>query len=249
MDKNLLHWYPDLKIGDKIDLAILDGTNHNEIQVEVAAIGDYPIGLSNYNYLLTTYEKVQKICKENVNESYIISADKDYDEATEKALQAFIEDNDLLEMETWKEQYDNWKSGMVFTSAACYAFLGIIAAICVMNMLNTMINSVHVRKKEIGMMQAMGMTERQLVGMLQQEGMFYTVGTLFVSVGVGSLIGYPIYLWAKWEAIFNISEYHYPWKAAIIIAIVLVLIQTILSFTLGKSVKKESIIERIRFSE
>lgn len=249
IDKNLLYWYPDIQIGDEITLTILDGTNKHNITVEVAAIGDYPIGFSNYNYMLTTYNKVEAICGENLNETFSIFADKDFDEETYQNLQALIQDNELVEMDTWKEHYDNWESGMAFTSACCYTFLGIIAVICVMNMVNTMINSVQIRKKELGMMQAIGMTDHQLVRMLQQEGLFYTIGTLLVSIGLGSMIGYPIYLWAKWNAIFNINQYHYPWKAALIIAIALLLIQTILSYVLVKSVKKDSIIERIRFSE
>lgn len=57
-----------------------------------------------------------------------------------------------------------------------------------MNLINTMINSVNVRRKEYGMMQAIGMFDGQLQGMLFIEGLFYTLGTLVVSVGVGSLL-------------------------------------------------------------
>ena len=62
---------------------------------------------------------------------------------------------------------------MNLTRGACYAFLGILGAICIMNMINTMIHSVHVRKKEIGMLQAVGMSDFQLQIMLQLEGVFY----------------------------------------------------------------------------
>ena len=47
---------------------------------------------------------------------------------------------------------------MTLTRGACYVFLGILGAICIMNMINTMIHSVHIRKKEIGMLQAVGMS-------------------------------------------------------------------------------------------
>ena len=82
---------------------------------------------------------------------------------------------------------------MTLTRGACYAFLGILGAICIMNMINTMIHSVHVRKKEIGMMQAVGMSDLQLQIMLQLEGIFYTAGTLIVAVGGGSVAGYPVF--------------------------------------------------------
>ena len=42
-------------------------------------------------------------------------------------------------------------------------------------------------------MQAIGMSDRQLMKMLQLEGIFYTVGTLIISIGLGSLAGYPLF--------------------------------------------------------
>ena len=109
---------------------------------------------------------------------------------------------------------------MTLTRGACYAFLGILGAICIMNMINTMIHSVHARKKEIGMLQA---------------------------VGGGSMAGYPIFLWAKNNGMFNIRSYHYPLAATLIMMIVLAFVQVIMVFIIEKSVKKDSLIDRIRF--
>ena len=136
---------------------------------------------------------------------------------------------------------------MTLTRGACYAFLGILGAICIMNMINTMIHSVHVRKKEIGMLQAVGMSDLQLLKMLQFEGLFYTAGTLIVAVGGGSVSGYPVFLWAKDNALFNIRNYHYPLTATLIMITVFALVQGIMVFLIGKSVKKDSLIDRIRF--
>ena len=38
-----------------------------------------------------------------------------------------------------------------------YGMLGVFGLIGILNLVNTMINSVHVRKKELGMLQAIGM--------------------------------------------------------------------------------------------
>ena len=98
-------------------------------------------------------------------------------------------------------------------------------------------------------MQAIGMSDRQLMQMLQLEGLFYTLGTLIISVGLGSLAGYPVFLYAKSHGMFGITNYHYPITASVTIAVVLLLIQVLLAAGLAKSVKKDSLIERIRFSE
>ena len=84
--------------------------------------------------------------------------------------------------------------------------------------------------------------------MLQLEGIFYTVGTLIISIGVGSLAGYPLFLYAKRTGMFDISTYDYP-VTAIIIILTLFVIQMLLAIFIAKSVRKDSLIERIRFSE
>lgn len=249
LDRALLHWYPDIKVGDKLKLNIHDGDNTFQKEIEVAAIGEYGRGLTNYNCLIMAKEGAEKLTINNSSSYFQVIADKDYDEALEASLQAIVDGSGRLQMRTWKNEYDTWENAMQMTRGACYAFIIILAAISIMNLINTMINSVHVRKKELGMMQAIGMSDRQLMKMLQLEGIFYTVGTLIISIGVGSLAGYPLFLYAKRTGMFDISTYHYPVTAAIIIILTLFVIQMLLAIFIAKSVRKDSLIERIRFSE
>ena len=249
LDRALLHWYPDIKVGDKLKLNIHDGDNTFQKEIEVAAIGEYGSGLTNYNCLIMAKEGAEKLTINNSSSYFQVIADKDYDEALEASLQAIVDGSGRLQMRTWKNEYDTWENAIQMTRGACYAFIIILAAISIMNLINTMINSVHVRKKELGMMQAIGMSDRQLMKMLQLEGIFYTVGTLIISIGVGSLAGYPLFLYAKRTGMFDISTYHYPVTAAIIIILTLFVIQMLLAILIAKSVRKDSLIERIRFSE
>ena len=249
LDRALLHWYPDIKVGDKLKLNIHDGDNTFQKEIEVAAIGEYGTGLTNYNCLIMAKEGAEKLTINNSSSYFQVIADKDYDEALEASLQAIVDGSGRLQMRTWKNEYDTWENAIQITRGACYAFIIILAAISIMNLINTMINSVHVRKKELGMMQAIGMSDRQLMKMLQLEGIFYTVGTLIISIGVGSLAGYPLFLYAKRTGMFDISTYHYPVTAAIIIILTLFVIQMLLAIFIAKSVRKDSLIERIRFSE
>lgn len=249
LDRALLHWYPDIKVGDKLKLNIHDGDNTFQKEIEVAAIGEYGTGLTNYNCLIMAKEGAEKLTINNSSSYFQVIADKDYDEALEASLQAIVDGSGRLQMRTWKNEYDTWENAIQMTRGACYAFIIILAAISIMNLINTMINSVYVRKKELGMMQAIGMSDRQLMKMLQLEGIFYTVGTLIISIGVGSLAGYPLFLYAKRTGMFDISTYHYPVTAAIIIILTLFVIQMLLAIFIAKSVRKDSLIKRIRFSE
>lgn len=249
VNKSLFNWYPGIQLGDILHTKIIDGDSIYEKDMEVIAIGDYSIGFTNYNSFIMAQEGVASLGSNNLNCYYNVFADENYNVEVEDQIKEIISSSELLQMRSWKASYDEWKSSLTMISGASYAFLGILSIICVMNMVNTMINSVHVRKKELGMMQAIGMSDSQLIKMLQLEGLFYTVGTLLLSVGVGSALGYPVFLWAKENGMFSISNYHYPIGAAVTISIALLVIQIILAFVLGRSVRKQSLIERIRFSE
>ncbi len=248
-DSDLLYWYPDIKLGDILHVTLEDGEETKELEVEIAAFGDYSFGFTNYNYLLMAKEAVDSLGSHNLTYSYHIFAEEDYNEGVAEKLKELANTSELLQFATWQEEYEMWKSALALTNGCCYAFLGVLGMICVMNMINTMINSVHVRKKEIGMLQAIGMSDRQLTKMLQLEGLFYTMGTLLLSIGVGSLFSYPVFLWAKKSGMFGIRNYHYPTEAVVVLCVVLLVIQLVLAWRLGKSVKKEALIERIRFSE
>lgn len=249
VDQTLLHWYPDLEIGQRLNLTVYDGTRTYEKEFVIAAIGDYRHGLINYHYLITAKEAADKLCENNSTEYFHVIADKDYDPELDGAIRELVEGSGRLELNSWKAEYDKWKTSLAVLGGASYAFLGILGAISVMNLVNTMINSVHLRKKELGMMQAIGMSDRQLMKMLQIEGLFYTLGTLAATIGLGSLAGYPLFLYAKKAGMFEISNYHYPWAAAVTVSVVLLLIQAGLTLGIAKSVKKDPLIERIRFNE
>ena len=244
----MLYWWPDIRIGDVLDVVVEDGNGTHERKLEIAAIGEYPLSFTNYSYLIMAQEGLESFSNYNLNYYYHIHAEKPYDPEVEAQLKAIAEESGRMELRVWKDVYEEYKSNMAVTGGICYAFLGVLGMICIMNMINTMIHSIHVRKKDLGILQAVGMSDTQLRRMLQMEGLFYTAGTLLIAVGGGSLAGYPIFLWAKDHGIFNISSYHYPIPASVILTVVLVSVQMILTVALGKIMKKESLIDRIRFT-
>lgn len=248
IDKRMLYWYPHIKIGDIIDVIVEDGRGSHKRKLEIAAIGDYHLGFTGNTFIIMAEKGLESFSDNNLNFYYHIFSKENYDEEVEAKLKAIVEESGRIEMRAWKDIYDEYKSSLAMTRGMCYMFLGILGAICIMNMINTMIYNVHVRKKEIGILQALGMSDIQMKKMLRLEGLFYAAGTLIVAVGGGSLAGYPVFLLAKEKNLLNISNYHYPAKAAVAVILVLVTVQFALILALGKSVKKESLIARIRYS-
>lgn len=246
---HLLHWEKDLKVGDVYHFQIETGNETIEKEVEVMGIVDVPPSFLESGSWIMSKEAMNEISKYNANDEMFIYAEKEYDEKLEKELEEIIGEDHRLSIETWQEEYEMWVSVMGFMRLACYGFLGILGVICIMNLINTVVNSIHLRMKEIGMMQAIGLSEKQLMTMLQLEGLFYTAGALLLSICVGSIAGYGAFLWAKADGMFNIQYYHYPTTAALLMSGLVIGVQLLLVFLIGKSLRKQSMIDRIRFSE
>lgn len=246
---HLLHWEKNLKVGDVYHFQIETGNETIEKEVEVMGIVDLPPSFLESGSWIVSAEAMHAMSKYNANDEMFIYAEKEYDEKLEKELQEIIGEDHRLSIETWQEEYEMWVSVMGFMRLACYGFLGILGVICIMNLINTVVNSIHLRMKEIGMMQAIGLSEKQLMTMLQLEGLFYTAGALLLSICVGSIAGYGAFLWAKADGMFNIQYYHYPTTAALLMSGLVIGVQLLLVFLIGKSLRKQSMIDRIRFSE
>ena len=106
-----------------------------------------------------------------------------------EAVKSLVQEEEFLEMKTYEQAYEEAKNAIGLFVYAGYGALVIFGMIGILNLINTMINSVYARKKELGMLQAIGMSDRQMIRMLQMEGLFYTFGTLALSLGIGSLQG------------------------------------------------------------
>mgnify|MGYP007000003815 CR=1 FL=1 len=79
--------------------------------------------------------------------------------------------------------------------------------------------------------------------MMQLEGLFYTAGTLLVSLGLGSLAGYGVFLYAKADGMLNITVYHYPVVPAVALAVTVAVIQLLLTYAVARSFRRMSLID------
>lgn len=129
----------------------------------------------------------------------------------------------------------------------CYLFMAILGLIGFMNLANTVIINITTKKQEYGVMQAVGMTNRQLNRSLQIQGLIFTIGAIVVALAVGLPLGYMLFSYAKQNGYFGINQYHIP--IAPISAMILLVggLQIILSCILSKNVKKETLVDRIRY--
>ena len=233
------------EVGGIIHMRVEDGEDMIEKEFKVAAVVNAPNSLVG-GWFSMGNDALQHMYRANLTDSFNVWIKEDkVQEATEE-IRSLVDTQELLEMSTWEEEYDSGLTLIGYMMYGCYGMLFVFGLIGILNLVNTMINSVHVRYREIGMMQAIGMSGQQTFRMLQMEGLFYTAGTLIMSLGIGSIAGYGTFLWAKKEQIMSIKFYHYPVLPAVILAITVLLVQLLVAYLVNKNLKKQSLIERIR---
>ena len=103
------------------------------------------------------------------------------------------------------------------------------------------------KKQEYGVLQAVGMTNKQLNLCLQLQGLIFTVGTICVALIVGLPLGYALFSYAKHNGIFGMNVYHVPITPILAMILLVGLLQIVLSLVLSSNLKKETLVERIRY--
>lgn len=240
--------HADWKVGDRLFLQVMDGIEIKEREVILAATAEAPLSLMGY-YAVMPKEALKNLCSSDITYYWDISVDEGKEDEAAKEIGELIADVEILRMQTFSEVNKQSEDMIRLTLLGCYGILAVFGFIGILNLINTMINSVHVRKKELGMLQAIGMSGQQTVYMLQLEGIFYTAGTLAVSLGFGSLFGYAAYLWAKDGQIMSIRVYHYPVLPVVCLAVIVLAVQMLITYFVNMNFKKLSLIDRIRFAE
>nr|WP_303040126.1 FtsX-like permease family protein [Enterocloster clostridioformis] len=127
-----------------------------------------------------------------------------------------------------------------------YGLLAVIGIIGYISLVNTMITSILVRKKELGILQAIGLSDKQLRQMIHREGMFFTFGTLLLALVCGNGLGYILVRFIKNTKILMINKYEYPFIPTVLLIVAIFLGQIAITFFTNRYIHKQSLVERMR---
>lgn len=127
-----------------------------------------------------------------------------------------------------------------------YIFVMFIGVFGIINLLNTLITNILTRKRELGVLQAVGLSSKQLSKMLLIEGLFYTLGVLLLSISCGTLIGYLLCTVFSAMSIFGKVSYHFPTVEMFSYFILMLAVQMLFSYLAIRQIKKQSLVDQIR---
>lgn len=140
-----------------------------------------------------------------------------------------------------KKEFENFKYTFKIVGWLMCLVVGLIG---VLNYINTLIISFFERRREFAVMQAVGMTERQLKKMLMYESYYYLVISLTLFLIIYTLTSYFINSFL--EKIFWFFEGKFYINLLLLMIPVLVLVANVTHILLYSKIRKSSIIDRIR---
>ena len=242
-----------LSIGDRVNLTLYDGDK--EIPFTGTLVASLNISDSDFLVTKETYDKIG-VKTDPTTDLFVTmkgpalgSAYEKRYETVKESIAEMIADEEKLSLYSWDEEIELGRMTAATIRYPAYALLILIAIISLMSLINTMIISITTRKRELGMLQAVGLSDKQLVRMLSGEGLFFTAGTLILAFTVGNALGYWLFKQAKEIQTIGISDYHYPMLETLLLCSALIIGQLLIVFFVKKRIGKESLIDRIRSGE
>lgn len=114
----------------------------------------------------------------------------------------------------------------------------------IFNLINTVISSIVSRKKELSMLESIGMEERQVRNMLFGESFLLALPNILITLTFGTITGFAFISFMQKSATY--LEYHFPIIAVVLYIIGMIGIPMLISLGCLKRQNNISLVERIR---
>ncbi len=141
-------------------------------------------------------------------------------------------------------EFEGFKGMFATMGGALSLIIGLVG---ILNFINAVLTGILTRKRELAVLQSVGMTGKQLKSMLVYEGLYYTILALLVSlvmtVCLGPLLGDAV------SGVFWFFSYRFTIVPIVMILPVFVALGVLVPLWTYRSVAKRTIVERLREAE
>ena len=161
---------------------------YHDVEYTVAALVAVPRSLS-YGYSMLESEEIvinaQNFIADSGNDDIMYYAFDTSDAAT-AGMEDFLSDYtesidpalDYQSKQTYIDEFNGFRNMFALLGGTLAA---IIAVVGVLNVFNAILTGITARRRELAMLQSIGMTAKQLRGMLVIEGLLYTLGAVVIA--------------------------------------------------------------------
>ena len=233
--------YCSASLGDVVEIEYTNaaGENVTETFTVMGIVSNYQYA-GNKKCFTMPVTLMNDIMQTDCNDILEIRTEDAKTAAVESQLLQIVDKNPGLSIYTFQESLNYYTYQQQFMNSVMLIVAICIACFSLINLINTTLTNFLSRRQEIGILQAIGLSKKQLAQMLRYEGIIYALITTVFTVCVGSGLGVlanPYYF------------YEFPWLVVLGYLVFLIFMQIILTAFMLNSLKKHSLVEQIRVTE
>lgn len=239
--------YKDGKPERELPVLAKAAVNGDDQEIGITCNGPLEVGGNGlYLYLPTS------IYKELYEEPVIYKYAFNVEESQRENVTAFLEDYvnnvnpevNYLSSQTAREDAEKTRKTINFVGGLVGMIFGFAG---VLNLINTMVTTILIRRHEFATMQSIGMTRKQLTRMMIFESVYYALGASFLGVVSAALLGVTIIrnmLGSMWQYTF-----HFTLAPAVCVSVILLIVSAVVPVAALWLFHKGSIVEQLRVAE
>ena len=154
--------------------------------------------------------------------------------------------NPEISILSFQDYADQVKQMLAPIIKAMYAIMIFVFLFALLNLVNTLMTNLISRQQEFGILQSVGLSNKQLSKMLSVECLCYVVGTMLTTLVIGSLCGVILCKIFNTVGTFGTLKYQFPVMEIFLFFIALLLLQVTFSMIAVRYSKQQSLVERIK---
>ena len=141
-------------------------------------------------------------------------------------------------------EFEGMRSMFLLLGGALSFIVGLVG---VLNFFNAILTGILARKRELAVLQSIGMTGKQLKTMLIYEGVLYALGALLLALVLAVVLGPAAF--SALETLFWFFTYRFTLVPIGVLLPVFLLLGTLVPLGVYQSVARHTIVERLREAE
>ncbi len=247
-----------IELGRYLDLSSsYDGEQEGTVLPPVKIVGltdQRPMGLMPYGnipafYMIMSQSSFDLLCKGAEEKELGIYTAVYYNSEKPLELQEKLEEIqnevgvsnlNIYNVYYYKQQEEQ---ALLLISVFTYAFILLITAICIANIINTISTSIALRKREFAMLKSVGITPKSFNKMLNFESIFYGIKALVYGLPISFAAMYLIYSLLKSNFEFTFTV---PWASVVMAIVAVFVIVGLAMLYSGAKMKKKNIIDALK---
>ncbi len=236
------------KAGDKVTIHYFNGED-KQIELTIGGVGDSAFSkyARSIGWVLVPQNIYDQISEGLDSTGYLEVSTKNhiYNEDIDNKVKNIIknyEDISCITYSEWHEEAE--KSASIFKNTLIGISIFVII-FSIINLINTVITNTVTRRKEIAILQSMGMTKKQVNKMIISENIWFAIPNCLASSIIGPSFAYiAIKIFEKFG--MNYMEFNLPILAMVLYLVISIFVPSIIAICCIKIFNKESIVDRLR---